>query len=170
MKPPSHDADPTPPPSRTQRKKADHARKALGEALVALSPEQETGIDLPSELRAAVSLARKTRAHGARRRQIQYIGTLLRQIDIDPIRKALENIQRGDLVKARAFKRIEAWRDALRDGNDAIMEEILAACPAADRQQLRQLVRNARRETREGKGPGASRKLFKYLQKVTPLC
>ncbi len=167
MKPPFHDADPAP-PSRTQRKKADHARKALGEALVALSPEQEAGIELPAELRAAVHLARRTHSHGARRRQIQYIGTLLRQTDTDPIRRALENIKRGDLLKARAFKRIEAWRDALRDGNDEILEEILAACPAAERQQLRQLVLKVRREVREGKGPGASRKLFKYLKKVAP--
>ncbi len=155
-------------PSRTQRKKADQARKALGEALLKLSPDQAAGIDLPSDLRAAVQLARRTRAHGARRRQMQYIGTLLRRIDTAPIKKALANIQRGDLEKAQAVKRIEAWRDALRDGHDEIIETILAVCPEADRQQLRQLARNARRDAREGKGPAASRKLFRYLQKISP--
>lgn len=168
MKQPDDKTDQAP-PSRTRRKKEDHARKALGEELVVLGPEQTATIELPSELIEAVELARKTRSHGARRRQIQYIGTLLRQIDTEPIRQALENIRRGDLVKAQAFKRIEAWRDTLRDGNDEIVEEILSVCPGGDRQQLRQLSRNARREVRKGKGNAASRKLFKYLRQISNL-
>ena len=167
MKPPA-DTSEQAPPSRTQRKKADHARKAIGEALVALSSDQTAGIEMPADLRAAVQLARRLRAHGARRRQMQYIGTLLRRIDTAPIKKALAHIQRGDLEKAQAFKRTEAWRDALRDGNDEIVEEILGACPEADRQQLRQLTRNARREVRKEAGTSACRKLFRYLQKVSP--
>jgi ribosome-associated protein len=154
------------PPSRTRRKKEDQARKAIGEALVTLGAEQMAGIDLPTELRAAVQLARQTRQHGARRRQIQYIGTLLRHMDTAPIRQALENIRRGDIEKAQAFKRIEAWRDALLDGNNDMVEEILADCPGADRQQLRQLARNAAREAREGRGPSAARKLFRYLVSI----
>ena len=155
--------------SRTQRKKADHARKALGETLVTLGPDQMAGIDLPAELYEAIELARKTPSRSARRRQMQYIGTLLRRLDVAPIKKALDNIQRGDLQKAQAFKRVEAWRDMLRAGNDDIIEEILAACPAADRQQLRQLTRNARREVGKGAETAASRKLFKYLRKVLTL-
>lgn len=154
------------PPSRTRLKKEDQARKALGEALVALGAEQLASIALPIELREAVHLARKTRQHGARRRQLQYIGALLRHMDTALIRQALENIRRGDLEKAQAFKRIEAWRDALREGRDEIIDEILAACPGADRQQLRQLSRNACRESREERGPSASRKLFKYLKGI----
>lgn len=154
--------------SRTQRKKADHARKALGEALVALGPDQTSGIDLPPELHAAVQLARKTRSRSARRRQMQYVGTLLRRFDVAPIKKALDNIQRGDLEKAQTFKRVEAWRDALRGGNDEIIDDILAVCPEADRQQLRQLARNARRAVREGAENAASRKLFDYLRTVLP--
>ncbi len=166
MKPPV-DRSEQGPPSRTQRKKADHARKALGEALVALAPEQMAAIDLPSELHEAVQLARKTRAHGARRRQIQYIGALLRRIDTDPVKKALANIRRGDLEKARAFQRIEAWRDALLSGDEAILGEILTACPGADRQKIRQLARQARRAQVNASGPAASRKLFKYLREIS---
>lgn len=157
------------PPSRTRRKKEDQARKALGHALVALGAEQRAAVDMPSELREAVQLACQTRRHGARRRQMQYIGTLLRHMDTTPIRQALENIYRGDRVKAQAFKRIESWRDALRQGRDDIIEEIMAACPGADRQQLRQLVRNARQEVRAGQGTIASRKLFKYLKEISTL-
>lgn len=155
-------------PSRTQRKKADHARKALGQSLAALGPEQLAAIDMPTELREALQLAARTRAHGARRRQFQYIGSFLRRIDVAPIRQALEAIRRGDIEKAMVFQRIEAWRDALRIGHDEQIEEILAHCPAADRQQLTQLARNACREAREGEGTTASRKLFIYLQGIVP--
>lgn len=154
------------PLSRTRRKKADRARKAIGEALVALGPVHLEAFDLPDELREAVHLARKTRSHGARRRQLQYIGTLLRQIDTAPIRQALDNLQRGDLEKARAFKRLEAWRDALQAGQFDRIEEILDHCPEGDRQQLTQLARNARREAAQEKRTGASRKLFRYLRDI----
>ena len=166
MKPPD-DRSEQAPPSRTQRKKADHARKALGEALVALSPERMAAIDLPEELLTAVRLARRTRAHGARRRQIQYIGTLLRRMDTAPLKAALDNIRRGDIEQARDFRRLEAWRDALQSGDEEILEEILAACPAANRQRLRQLARNARRALENDSGPSASRKLFRYLRDVS---
>jgi ribosome-associated protein len=167
VKPPPADQK-TPLPSRTQRKKADRARKALAEILVALAPEQLTAVDLPPEVREAVRLAVRTRQHGARRRQLQYIGTLLRQIDTAPIRSALDNLRRGDLAKARAFQRVEAWRDALRAGQFDLVEEILARCPGADRQQLMQLARNARREMQEGRGASASRRLFRHLQGIAP--
>ncbi|MBL0713541.1 MAG: DUF615 domain-containing protein [Desulfosarcina sp.] len=155
------------PLSRTRMKKEDQALQELGETLVALAPEQIAAIDLPVELREAVKLARRTRPHGARRRQLKYIGALMRRIDTAPIRQALDNFRRGDLKKALAFKRLETWRDALREGNHELVEAILARCPDADRQQLTQLARNARREAREGKGPGASRKLFCYLRRIT---
>ncbi len=167
MKPPAGKSGQDP-PSRTRLKKQDQARKALGEALVALGPDQTAVLELPAELRAAIRLACRIRAHGARRRQMQYIGALLRQMDTDPLRRHLENIRRGDLEKAQAFKRIEAWRDTLQAGDDDVLEEILTVCPDADRQQLRQLTRNARRETRTGTGPAASRKLFRYLRKIAP--
>ena len=154
------------PVSRTRKKKEDRALQALGEALVVLPPEQLTAVNLPAELFEAIQLARKTRQHGARRRQLQYIGALMRHIDTGPIQKALANIRSGDLKKAQTFKRIEAWRDALRDGRFEMIEDILVCCPEADRQQLTQLARNACREAQGGKGPGASRKLFRYLQRI----
>ncbi len=156
------------PVSRTRKKKEDRALQTLGEALVSLSPEQLATFDLPAELREALDLARKTRQHGARRRQLQYIGALMRRIDTAPIHQALANIQRGNLAKARAFQRIEAWRDALRDGRFEMIEDILNRCPEADRQQLAQLARNACREARRDKGSGAYRKLFRYLQRISP--
>jgi ribosome-associated protein len=155
------------PVSRTQRKREDHARQKLGERLVALSAEQLDGIGLPKELLEAVSVARKTTANVARRRHVKHVGTVLRRIDTAPIEKALESIDRGDYEKALAFKKIEAWRDRLRGGDVAPIEEILSACPSAERQRLSQLARNAKKEFEGGKGIKASRALFRYMKEVS---
>jgi ribosome-associated protein len=155
------------PISRTRKKKEDHARQKLGERLVGLSEEQLERLDLPNELREAVSLARKTTQHGARHRQVKYVGALLRQVDTAPIEKTLDDIARGDYEKAYAFKKIESWRDQLREENPAVVEEILLACPLAQRQQLTQLARNAKKEFEGKKGVKASRALFRYLKEVS---
>ncbi len=79
--------------SRTRKKKEDRALQGLGEQLVALPPAQLATMELPDELRTAVEFARKIRAHGARRRQLQYIGALMRHIDPQPIKSGLERIR-----------------------------------------------------------------------------
>ena len=95
----------TPPKSRTQKKKEDRALQRLGEELLALTAEQLEGIEMPDELIEAVRLGRTMTRHGARRRQLQYIGALMRAIDAEPIRKALDNIRMGDYRKALIFKK-----------------------------------------------------------------
>ena len=121
--------------SRTQKKNEARALQKLGEELVALSPEQLASIEMTDELRTAVSEAVKIKSHGARRRQLQRIGTLMRDIDPEPIQNALENIRFGDHQKLLAFKKIEKWRDELKQGNSTLIEEILNNCPDAERQQ-----------------------------------
>ena len=155
--------------SRTQKKKEARALQELGEELVGLSPEQLAGIDLPEELRNAVDEALKMKTHGARRRQLQRIGRLMREVDPEPIQNALENIRHGDHQKKMAFKKIEKWRDELRQGNQALIEEILVKCPEADRQRLTQLARNAHHEYRDKKAVKASRALFRYLKEISTL-
>ena len=85
--------------SRTQKKKEDRARKRLGEQLVALPFGRLETMNLPDELLAAIEFAHKIKSHGARRRQIQYIGALMRHIDPQPIETALERIRSGNLRK-----------------------------------------------------------------------
>jgi len=117
--------------SRTQTKNEDRALQELGKQLVGLSSEQLANINVPEELLEAVMVARKTRKRGAKRRQMQYIGRLMRNVDPEPIRNALENIRLGDLDKARSFHKIEQWRDAIKAGEEQVIEEILASCPDA---------------------------------------
>lgn len=156
--------------SRTQTKNEDRALQELGKQLVGLSSGQLANIDVPEELLDAVMVARKTRKRGAKRRQMQYIGRLMRDIDPEPIRKALENIRLGDLDKARSFHKIEQWRDAIKAGEEQVIEEILASCPDAERQRLTQLARNAQHDAQKGKGVKSSRMLFRYLKEIAGLC
>lgn len=155
------------PVSRTKKKKNDKARQKLGERLVGLSENQLERIGLSDEIVEEVHLAGKTTAHGVRHRQIKYIGSLLRNIDISPIEKALEIIDRGDYEQKAAFKKLENWRDRLKEGDMKLINEILGECPLAERQQLTQLARNAKKEFEGNKGTKASKALFRYLKKVS---
>ena len=167
MTPPEDQDAADAPISRTRKKKDDHARQMLGERLVGLSVEQLERLGLSNEVREAVSLACKTIPHGARHRQVKHVGALLRQVDTAPIEKILDDIARGDYEKTLAFKKLETWRDQLRAGNMTVVDEILSACPLAQRQQLTQLARNAKKEFEGNKGVKASRALFRYLKEVS---
>jgi len=152
--------------SKTQKKKEARSLQKLGEQLVKLSNELIDEIGLPAEINDAVRFAKTLKQHGALRRQMQYIGTLMRKYDPSPIQEALQNLEAGNERKAMAFQELEHWRDELIAGNMALMEEILHTCPDADRQQLSQLVRQARKEMKSDKPPKASRALFRYLKNV----
>jgi len=152
--------------SKTQKKKEAEALQYLGEKLVKLSNEQLKGIDMSEELASAVKQAKAIKSHGALKRQMQFIGTLMRKIDPSPIQEAIDRIKQGNYKKAQEFKETERWRDELMAGNKELMEEILLKYPSADRQQLSQLVRNAVKEKKNNKPPKAFRLLFRYLAEI----
>ncbi len=152
----------TEPKSKSQVKREMLALQALGEKLVELSADQIEKIDMPSELRDALLFAKTISRGGARRRQLQYIGALMRKSDPEPIQKALDTIGRGQLQDAKKFQEIERWRDELTGGNDVLLEEIVSR--GADRQTLRHLVLSARKEREGNKPPKASRALFRFLK------
>lgn len=152
--------------SKSRVKREMHELQSLGEQLVQLASSQLNKIEMTQDLREAVHFARGLKRGEALRRQIQYIGALMREADPDPIRKALEDISRGQRADAALFRRVERWRDGLIDGDDTLMDEIASLYSDADRQRLHQLVLNARRERRENKGPRSSRALFRYLREL----
>jgi ribosome-associated protein len=150
-------------PSKTQRKKAVHELQALGEELVELAEDRLASLDLPERLRDAVMEARRITAHEARRRQLQYIGKVMRAVDPGPIRAALDG-WRGHAARLTAgHKRAEAWRDRLL-ANDAALAELAAQYPAADVARLGSLVQSALRERSVGQPPRAYRALFQALR------
>jgi ribosome-associated protein len=153
--------------SKSQLKRESHALQALGEELVELPAAKLAKIPMPAELAEAVALARKIKARGGRKRQLQYIGKLMRSIDADPIEQALDDLKNAAGREAARFHRLEQWRDRLVAEGDAALGELLDEFPAADRQHLRQLVRNAQREAKNNKPPKSAREIFRYLRELT---
>ena len=153
--------------SRTQLKKEALARQKIGERLLALSDAQLHRLALPSQLTMAIRDIRNMKARGARRRQMQYIGSLMRHIDVTPIQQVLLEIEQGAYRQARDFQRIESWRDRLMAGEVEVIEEILEQYPQADRQRLGQLIRSARRERQKDAPPKSARNLFRYLKSLS---
>jgi ribosome-associated protein len=154
------------PKSRTQLKKEALAIQKMGEKLVMLSDDQLTAIPLPSELAQAIQDIRRMTSRGARRRQMQFIGALMRHVDLSAVRQSLLEIEQGAYQQAKAFHRIEAWRDGLIEGDESLLERILKQCPAANRQRLGQLIRGARREKAKGLPSKSARNLFRYLKEL----
>ncbi len=153
------------PISKTKQKQAMHELQALGEALLDLPEAQLEALQLPEALARALREAKTISAHGARRRQIQYIGRLMRDVDPAPIRERLA-LARGESAQASArHKRLEQWRARLLE-DDAALTEFAALYPRTDTQALRALIRNARREQKEAKSPRAFRELFRLLREA----
>ena len=151
--------------SKTKQKQAMHELQALGEALLDLPESQLDALELPDALARALREAKTIAAHGAKRRQIQYIGRLMRDVDSAPIRERLA-LLRGESAQASArHKRLEQWRARLMD-DDAALTEFAEQFPRADTQALRALIRNARREQKEAKPPRAFRELFRLLREA----
>jgi ribosome-associated protein len=151
------------PVSKTQRKKQVAGLQDLGAELVALSDEQLARIELPERLRDAVMDARRITAFEAKRRQLQYIGKLMRSVEAGPIRAALDAALARSHREAATHKRTEAWRERLLSGPEAV-GELLAEYPDADGRRLRALVRAALRERAETRPPRAFRELYQALR------
>jgi ribosome-associated protein len=149
--------------SKTRRKREMLELQALGAALAELPEAQLAGLDVPEELREALVEAKRIRSHEAKRRQMQYIGRLMREIDPAPIREQLAAIEGTSAQAAAAHRRLEAWRMRLLE-DDAALTEFAGAHPGADLQKMRTLIRNARQEQREARPPRAYRELFRMLK------
>ena len=151
-------------PSKSQRKREMLELQDLGAELVKLPEAQLATLDLPENLRDAIALARRITSHGAQKRQRQYIGGLLRDLDPEPIRALLEQLRGADRVSKARFQESERWRTRLLAEGDTALTEFLARHPGADHQHLRRLVRESAREAAAGKPPRHARELFRYIQ------
>ncbi len=153
------------PISKTKRKEAMHALQDIGKELVKLPANKLERLDLPEELRRAVEDCRRFTKHEAIRRQLQYIGRLMRGVDEAPIARQLA-AWRGESDEEKALlHRIERWRDRLIE-NDEALTLFLNEYPQADATRLRQLIRNARFEAANNKPPKSSRAIFKLVREV----
>jgi len=153
--------------SKTQIKKEAEALKLIGRELVALSKKQLSQIPGSELLFHSISVAHKIMdKNEALRRQIQYIGKVLRNEDCDAIRTAIDKLNNKHQQLTHATQRLEKLRDELIEQGDSKINELLEQFPSLERQKLRQLVRQANKEKKSEKPAKAAKDLFEYLKPV----
>jgi ribosome-associated protein len=148
--------------SKTRRKREMKDLQDLGAALVKLSKEQLARIQMPENLRDAIEDCRKFNKHEAIRRQMQYIGRIMRNIDASPIAAQLREIEAPTKRQTALFHVAEEWRAQMLEGPDAVAR-FVSEFPEADANRLRELAEKAREEKRASKPPHSYRELFHVL-------
>jgi len=156
-------------PSKTRLKQASHALQDLGEAVVAMPDARLDGLHIAEQLLDAIRTYKKTRTFEGKRRQMQYIGKLMRIHDVEPIRQAVADMQLGRAKDSLALHEAERWRAELIADDDAATRWITEH-PQTDVQQLRSLIRAARKDAAlvpEKRSGRAYRELFQFIKQQT---
>ncbi len=151
--------------SKSEIKRDAEALKKLGEKLVELTKAKLDKIPLEDALLEAVNLAQRLQKE-ARRRQLQYIGKLLRGMDVEPIQAALEKLENKHQQQQAMLHKLELLRDELVAKGDDALTDFLMDYPQADRQHLRNLIRTASKEKEQNKPAKAYREIFQYLKEI----
>lgn len=157
-------------PSKTRLKQASHELQDLGEAAVALPDARIDALAIDEVLLDAIRQYKKTKSFEGRRRQMQYIGKLMRRHDVEPIRQAVTDMQLGRAKDSLALHQAERWRAELL-ADDEAATRFIGAHPQADAQQLRSLVRAARKDAAqapEKRSGRAFRELFQFIKEHPP--
>ena len=152
--------------SKTKRKQEMTALQSLGAKLVDLPASQIAELPMEERLREALLEAKRITSHEAKRRQMQYVGRLMREIDPAPLRERLEAMTGHSARAAAQHRRLEAWRERLL-ADDEALTAFAAEHPGADLQALRTLIRNTRKEQRQAKPPRSYRELFRLIKECS---
>ena len=156
------------PPSKTQLKAEADEKQALGEALLTLRADLMVRLDLPDKLLDALKEAKRITNFEGRRRQMQFIGKLMRTLDMTPIRAAIDEQANGSADLTLALHLAEQWRDKLIASDDAL-SQWLSDYPATDSQQLRALIRQARKDIAKPDIPGEAPRHGKSYREIFQL-
>ncbi|MBZ0223313.1 MAG: DUF615 domain-containing protein [Dokdonella sp.] len=154
-------------PSRSQLRRDALDVLHMAEALARMSPAQLARVPLNDDIRAEVERTRAVSSHIARKRQNQFLAKQMRKLgeeELAAIRVVLADDRTQAMRDAAALHQVEQWRERLLDGGDEALGAFIATHPDVDRQQLRQLIRNACAERKAGKPPHAFRELFRFLR------
>ncbi len=149
-------------PSKSQKKRDSELMQKLGGELARLPADQFARIDLPEDIRQAIADYQKMKSFGAMRRQMQLIGKLMRRLEADAVREAIDRATGESRAAVAAHHRAERTRDAMIASDEAVTE-FVQRHGTADVQRLRQLVRAARRERDAGKPPKSARELYRAI-------
>ena len=152
-------------PSKSELKRQSEAMQKLGEELTRRPADQFARIDIPDDIRDAINDYARMKSFGAKRRQLQLIGKLMRRLDRDAVREAIDRVTGESHAAVAAMHRAEKLREAMLAGDEALTG-YASLHPQADIQRIRQLVRAARREAADGKPPKSARLLYKALYEL----
>jgi len=152
-------------PSKTRLKAEADAAQEIGRQLVALPKEKLKKLQLEEALMDAIAEAKRITANGAIRRQMQYIGRLMRETDLAPIVEQLQKWDGKHQEENARFHHMERWRMRMLEDVKAI-ELFIVEFPRTNVQQMRTLIRNAQKEHAAGKPPKSSRELFKMIRDI----
>ena len=153
-------------PSKSELKRRSEDLQDLGVALAELSQAELDALPLPETLRDAIEQLRRTTGRGGLLRQRQYVGKLMRHVDAEPIRAALEARHALDRSRVQREKLIEQWRDRLLAEGEPALDELLRERPRANRRELAALIAQAAAERNAARPPAAARRLFQRLRTV----
>jgi len=156
------------PPSKTQLKAEADEKQALGEALLTLRADLMARLDLPDKLLDALKEAKRITHFEGRRRQMQFIGKLMRPLNIEPIRAAIDEQANGSADLTLALHLAEQWRDKLIASDDAL-GQWMTDYPGTDSQQLRALIRQARKDIAKPETPGEAPRHGKSYREIFQL-
>ncbi len=152
------------PPSKSQRKRDMTALQELGEDLTTLSRKQLDKLPLSDTLLAALAeYNRLPPSHGARRRQLQFIGKVMRDENHDEIQAELDKMRTPDRAQVRRAQLIEEWGDRLLAGNEDDINGFVTQWPLAERQAIRAIVRNYSKDDEEA-ARVHRRRLMSYIK------
>lgn len=152
--------------SKSQVKRDMHALQALGESFITMNDKQLAQIPLSEDMLDSIYIARKLPLKEARRRQIQYIGRLMREGNHEEIQAAVDKLQNRSDQYVHRQHQVERYRDMLIEGDKQIFQTLVTSCPGIDVQHLRQLIRSAQKEREENKPPASGRKLFAFIREA----
>ena len=154
------------PPSKSELKRQANAITHMGEQLLSLSAHEVAELPYP-EVIAALEACRKITKGNARKRQLQYIGKLMRNLDLTPVQALIDRFDASSNAHNLHFHQLEIWRERLLDNDPSAIDEIASSHPDLDLQHLMQLVRHALKELQKGIEPPVHfRKLFQYLKSL----
>jgi len=153
-----------PPPTKTELKRQAHALQELADRLIEAPQALVQELALPEKVADALALARQITSHGAKLRQRLFVGKLLRGVDPEPIRSALDAAAQASRVDAARFRRAERWRDQLIAKGPEAIAEFLGEFPGADRERLTALVAACAADRGAGRAGGRQRELFRLVQ------
>ncbi|MFW5431429.1 MAG: ribosome biogenesis factor YjgA [Methylophilaceae bacterium] len=155
--------------SKTQRKAEADAQQMVGKKLIDLTKDQISKLNLDESLHEAILEAKRLKSNGAIRRQLQYIGKLMRNTEIEPITEQLARWEGKNNEENARFHALERWRDRLINdpASSDVLQDFLKQYPNAEIQQIRTLSRNALKEQSANKPLKSSRELFKLLREIS---